>query len=500
MKKINLLIVVLLVVSGFSFAQKLDKNGKSLDEMIQKGISDWQIPGFAAAVVKDGKTVFQKAYGIREIGKPDPVNLNTLFTIGSTTKAITTACLAILVDEGKLAWDDPVAKHFPEFRLKDPYVTKNLTVRDLLTHRAGMPNTDLFWITSDISKDEIFQKMELVDPAYTFRGGYIYQNIMYSVAGEVVARVSGIPWHQFVKERIFGPLEMDDSVPLMSDLTAIENKATPHYLINDEVKTIITSNTDPVAPAGSIWSSINDMTKWLQCMLDGGKIGNKRLISEKQYSEIMKPNHIIPMQSFYPTTALTKPNWTTYGLGWFQHDYRGKMVEFHTGSIGGLIAIIGMIPSEGVGFYALGNMDHAELRHAAMYKAFDLYAFNDDSRDWHKEIFELYKGFNDAEETVSEQLNDNRVEGTKPSFPDLEEYVGTYSDGIYGQIKVESLGDELEIYFNNKLIGKMTHWHYDTFDLKFNKEQWGSTLVTFNLDPVGGIEELEFFGVQWKKQ
>ena len=225
-----------------SFSQSLETNNKILDSFIQKGIADWQIPGLSVAVIKDGEVVFLKAYGVREMGKKDKVDINTLFSIGSTTKAITVACLGMLVDEGKLKWDDRVIDHFKEFKLYDAYVTQNLTIRDLLTHRAGMPNTDILWIT-DMDKDEIFRRMEYVKPAYPFRSGYTYQNIMYSVAGEIVSQVSGMSWDQFVNERIFKPLGMDHSVPLMKKLGEIQNKVTPHYILDKKVQTIVTANT-----------------------------------------------------------------------------------------------------------------------------------------------------------------------------------------------------------------------------------------------------------------
>jgi CubicO group peptidase (beta-lactamase class C family) len=501
MKKLyTILVALLLLVSNSTFCQPSDKNNRIMESFIQKGMIDWEIPGLAVAIVKNGKLVFQEAYGVRELGKKDPVDINTIFSIASTTKAITVACLGILVDEEKLNWDDPVIKHFPEFRLKDSYITKNLTVRDLLTHRAGMPNTDLFWITPNFDKEEIFRRMELIDPAYSFRSSYTYQNIMYAVAGEVVARVSGVPWHQFVNERIFTPLGMTYSVPLMSELPSIENKVTPHYIIEGKPETIVTTSTDPVAPAGSIWSSIGDMSKWLAFMLDSANVNGKRLLSASTYSEILKPNHIIPKNSFYSTTALTKPNWTTYGLGWFQHDYRGKMVEFHTGSIGGLIAIVGMIPSEKIGVCVLANMDHAELRHAIMYKSFDLYAFNDNSRDWHQEIFNLYKGSDDAEAVQDQEKEDSRVEGTKTSLEKLDSYAGVFEDGIFGKIDVTFSDEELVFNFNETEIGRLTHWHYDTFKLIFSKKYWGSSFINFNLNPEGDIEELEFFGITWMKK
>lgn len=496
MKRLSLFIVLLLSFT-FSYSQNIEKNNKILDKFIEKGMKDWQLPGLSVAVVKDGQVVFLKAYGVRELGKNDKFDINTISSIGSTTKAITVACLGMLVDEGKLKWDDRVIDHFPEFKLHDPYVTANLTIRDLITHRAGMPNTDLLW-TTDMPKDEIFRRMEFVEPSYPFRAGYTYQNIMFAVAGEIVSRVSGMPWDQFVKERIFKPLGMVHSVPLMKELANIENKATPHYIIDDKPQVITTSDTDPIAPAGSIWSSANDMSKWLKFMLDSARVDGRRLLKPETYSEILKPQHIIPKESFYPTTALTKPNWTTYGFAWFQHDYRGKMVDFHTGSIGGLIAIIGMIPSENVGVYVLGNMDHAELRHAIMYKVFDLYVFDDNSRDWEKEIFDLYKGFSDAEKVLHDQLKESQVKNTTPTF-ELDAYTGKFINETFGIIEVVKVNSDLIFKLNGERIGILKHWNYDTFELVFDRKSWGSNLITFEQNRAGKISVTKAFGKDWQR-
>jgi len=494
----SLFIFTCLIIVINAYSQNIEKNNKIIDKFIENGMRDWQLPGLSVAIVKDGKVVFIKGYGVRELGKKDKFDINTISTIGSTTKAITVACLGMLVDEGKLKWDDRVIDHFPEFKLHDPYVTANLTIRDLLTHRAGLPNTDLLW-TTEMSKEEIFRRMEFVEPSYPFRSGYTYQNIMFAVAGEIVSRVSGMSWDEFVKEKIFKPLGMDHSVPLMKELTSIENKASAHYIIDGTPQTIITSNTDPIAPAGSIWSCASDMSKWVMFMLDSGRVNGRRLLKPETYSEILKPQHIIPEEGFYPTTALTRPHWTTYGLGWFQHDYRGKMVEFHTGSIGGLIAIIGLIPSENTGVYVLGNMDHAELRHAIMYKVFDLYIFNDNSRDWEKETFDLYKGFSDAEKILEEKQKESQIQGTDPTF-ELKEYSGSYVDKTFGTIDIANDSNELSLKLNGEKIGILKHWNYDTFELVFDKTYWGTSVITFDQNPSGKISELKVFGITWRKK
>jgi CubicO group peptidase (beta-lactamase class C family) len=246
----------------------------TLDAYTAKAVRDWQVPGLAISVVKDGRVAFAKGYGVRELGRPGAVDTHTVFAIGSTTKAITAAALAMLVDEGKVRWDDPVTRHLPSFQTADPYITREMTVRDLLTHRGGLGNADYLWYESANPAAEVRRRIRLLRPAYSLRSSFIYQNVMYALAGDVVAAASGMPWEEFVRRRIFEPLGMSRTAATLREAEARDNVATPHDRIDGTIRPIRNASVDPVAPAGSIWSSVDDMTKWMRFMLDSGrKIG-----------------------------------------------------------------------------------------------------------------------------------------------------------------------------------------------------------------------------------
>jgi CubicO group peptidase (beta-lactamase class C family) len=216
-----LLVPAGLVAQATAVAGARADPAQALDAYTAKAVRDWNVPGLAIAVVKDGRVAFAKGYGVRELGKPAPVDTQTRFAIGSTTKAMTAAALAMLVDEGKLRWDDPVTKYLPGFQTGDPYVTREITVRDLLTHRAGLGNADFLWYESDIPAAEVRRRVRMLRPAYSLRSSFIYQNVMYAVAGQVVAAASGMPWATFVRTRIFGPLGMTATE---ATLAALEGK------------------------------------------------------------------------------------------------------------------------------------------------------------------------------------------------------------------------------------------------------------------------------------
>src|SRR5688500_16981034 len=318
----------------------------SFDAYATKAVRDWNAVGLAVAVVKDGQIVFARGYGIRELGRPDPVDTATLFAIGSTTKAMTAAALGMLVDEGKVRWDDPVTRHLPGFQMADPWVTREVTVRDLLTHRAGLGNADLLWFGTATPPAEIVRRVRFIPAEYSLRSSFIYQNIMYAVAGEVVAAASGMSWHDFIRTRILTPLGMSRTVTTLAATKGLPNVASPHDRIDDTVRVIRNASVDGVAAAGSIWSSVADMSKWLHFMLDSGRVGGKALLKPATFAELLKPQTMVTPSQFYPTASLTRPHWTTYSLGWFQQDYAGRAVTYHTGSIDGMVAIAGMIPDQ----------------------------------------------------------------------------------------------------------------------------------------------------------
>ena len=499
-KTMVLLVAGLLLTSGT--ADQLNSQESPLSrfgEYVMEGVVDWGVPGLAVVVVKDGEVAFAQGLGVKALGDPSEVTTETLFAIGSTTKAMTAAAIGMLVDEGSVEWDDPVTKHLPWFQLHDPYFTREVTVRDLLTHRAGLGNADFLWYEQDTDADEILRLVRHVEPAYSLRAGFIYQNIMYAAAGEVVAQVSGMPWADFIQSRILNPLGMTGTVPTGTTLNRQPDVAQPHYRIDGVVTQIENASVDAIAPAGSVWSGVDDMSKWIRFLLSGGQTPDgERLLSTATHAELFAPQAIVRSSGFYPTARLTNPHWTTYGLGWFQADYRGRAVDFHTGSIDGMVAIVGLIRDENLGICVLANLDHAELRHALMYRVFDL--FDDDTpRDWSAELLELYTDLADAAEERRSQLESERVEGTAPSLA-INKYVGSYSDPLYGNIEITSDGSGLSLHYGPGLQGPLSHWSYDTFRVEWDAVWRGTSFVSFVMNQAGEPNVLDMNGTEFRRQ
>lgn len=457
------------------------------DKYVRQAVDDWGATGLAVAVVKDGELLFARGYGVREMGTGGAVDPQTLFSIGSTTKAMTAASLGMLVDEGLVSWDDAVVEHLPGFRLSDPYLTREVTIRDLLTHRAGMGNADFLWYEQDVTASQVLERFRMAEPAYSLRSSFIYQNVMYAAAGAVVEAVSGKPWRRFIEDRIFEPLGMSRTVSTLGATAGVPNVATPHYRVEGEVMVIENASVDPVDAAGSVWSSVEDMSKWLRMLLNEGVADDgTRLLSEETVEEMFRPQTLVPRSQFYPTAQLTEPEWTTYGLAWFQHDYEGRKVDFHTGSIDGMVAIAGLIRGEELGVYVLGNLDHVEVRHALMYRVFDLFG-DGEPRDWSADLKELYDGLAEQGETARMERRASRVEGTEASHRP-ETYAGTYSDPLFGTVQVSESGGELHLEYGPGLRGPMSHWHYDTFEVDWEAAWRGTGLARFETGSDGQVQ------------
>lgn len=469
-------------------------NNKKLDAMIVQGIKDWKIPGLAAIVVKDGEVVFQKTYGVKNLETKEPVDEHTLFNMASTTKAMVAIAMGMLVDDGKVNWDDKVVDHLPYFKLSDSYITSDARVKDLFTHNLGIGNADALWTIDSVSTRETIRKFQFAEKTYPLRGGFTYQNIMYAVAGEVIALVSGKPWNEFVKERIFDPLEMNRTQAIANDIFKVGNYVTPYSDDSEDGMVEVDYGfSDQIGPAGMICSTANDISNYLTFLVNDGVYKSDTLVKPKTFKYLFEPHSFLGSNGTYPTNALTKPNWNTYGLGWFQQDYKGHKLDFHTGSLFGLVAIAGVMHDKNVAVYVFANLDHAELRHAIMYKALDLYAFNDDSRDWHNEIFKLYEGFKKESIEKSKKKAADRVKNTTTSLS-LESYVGTYSNDMLGSAKVVLKKKALQINFNDFITYDAEHWHYDTFitnkDLRFRQK----LMIRFELDTDGKTSQLYFMG------
>jgi CubicO group peptidase (beta-lactamase class C family) len=460
----------------------------AFDRYVAQAARDWHVPGLAIAVVSGDSLVFAKGYGVVEQGKPAPATEHTRFAIGSTTKAMTSAALAMLVDEGKLRWDDKVIDYLPDLRLYDAYATRELTVRDLLTHRTGLPGTDLLWAVEEnqYTMPEMIRRLRYVKPATSFRSTWSYQNVVYGIGGLLVEKISGMPWETFIRTRIFTPLGMQESEPLVSMIRGKANVAVPHAEIRDTVRTVPMRSTDAIASAGSVYSSVSDMSRWMRFILDSGRVGDKRLITAATFRELIAPQIRAPM-SEYPALELAQPHLFSYALGWFVQDYHGKTVWMHTGSIDGMSAIIGLLPEQRVGVYVLANLDHAELRHALMYKAFDLYG-DRPATDWSGDLRKLF-----AARRAARGTGPAHVAGTKASFP-LGRYVGSYVDSTYGTIDVTMSAGALRARFEKADLGPLEQWEYDAFRNRPSKPEDGPTTLTFVPDGAGGLSGVRVFG------
>ncbi|HEX8361760.1 MAG TPA: serine hydrolase [Longimicrobium sp.] len=453
-----------------------------MDEYVAAAMRDWKIPGLALAIVKDDSVVYARGWGVTGPGGP-PVDPQTLFASASTTKAFTTTALAMLVDEGKLRWDDPVTKHLPAFQLRDPHTTRELTVRDLVTHRSGLAAADELWYASGAPTADIVRRLRFQEPQSSLRSRYAYNNNAFAVAGEVIRAASGLPWDEFVRRRILEPLGMRATLTGLAGLEERANHAKPHMEIGGAIRPVGHRALDNIGPAGSMNSSVAEMARWLRFQLDSGRVGGRRLVSDSSFREMLSPQTVIPVASRYPAARLARPNFTAYGLGWFLQDYRGRKLAMHTGSIDGMSALVALVPEERLGLVVFANLDHAELRHALMYRIVDAYT-GAPPRDWSTELRALY-GETDARSRAAELRRDSaRISGTRPSLP-LASYAGTYADSLRGDVTIRLESGRLFARYGAGITGPLTHWHHDTFRAVWQDPALGSTLITFTLDASG---------------
>ena len=497
LKERALLAVIALAGTASTVSAQTDSRADEFDRYVRQALGQWKTTGLAVAVVKGGKVVFARGYGVRELGKPAAVDTSTLFAVASTTKAMTAAALGMLVDEGKVDWDDPVTKHLPRFRMQDPWVTREITVRDLLTHRAGLDNADYLWYVSDLPADSVVDRVALLKPAYSMRSSFIYQNVMYIVAGEVVAAASGMPWAEFVRRRIFEPLGMRNTYALASLVPNGSNVAVPHFRYGgDTIGIAQRDDAQAIGPAGDVWSSVADMSKWALFLLDSGRVGGKPLLKPATWAELFKPQTMVPPDEFYPSQQLTKPQWRTYGLGWFQHDYRGRKLDFHTGSLAGMVAIMGLVHEDGFGVFVSGNLDHSEIRHALMYKAIDTWVTGP-GRDWSTDLLAIYDRQRARRDSVRSANEASRIRTTKPSL-ETAKYAGSYRDVTAGRVVVRFVDGRLRFEAGQSLAGFLEHWHYDRFRVRYDDKWQGTDPVSFSIGN-GVPTALEFAGYTFRR-
>jgi CubicO group peptidase (beta-lactamase class C family) len=453
-----------------------------LDAYVTAALATWQVPGVALAIVRHDSVIYLHGYGVRAAGKPERVDDETLFAIGSCTKAFTATALAMLVDEDKLHWDDRVTTYLPSFEVADPYVTRELTVRDLLTHRAGLDRAEFLWYDSDFSRDTIIRHLRYVKQATSFRSVFGYNNLMYLTAGQVLAAASGASWDDVIKTRILDPLGMRSTSTSITALTNQADVATPHR----KGHAVPWYNADNIAPAGSINSNVRDMAQWLRFQLARGTFNGKKLVGAAALNETRTPQTILALgpngSPLYPTT-----HFMSYGMGWLVYDYRGHVALAHTGGIDGFRALVAFLPNDDFGFVILTNDENTVIYNPIAAWLFDR-ALNQPVHDWSADMHKLIAAADAQEDSAQAKEERQRVTGTHPTLA-LDQYAGTYADSAYGIATVRVENGKLT-FTRGRLVGDLEHWNYDTFRANWRAGILDHSLLTFEINAAGKVGDL----------
>lgn len=468
MKLTKLAAIALLAGTTFSSWAQVDTN--KIDDVIKASMARFDVPGMAVAIVENDKVIFAKGFGVTNLDTNKKVNKDTLFGIASNTKAFTTAALAKLVDEGKLSWDDRVIDHLPEFRLYDSYVTREMRIRDLLSHRSGLglgQGDLMIWPSTDKSVDEILAGLQYLKPASSFRSKYAYNNLMFVTAGEVVARVPGMSWNDYIEKNILQPLHMDNSRAGFSRIPkSNKNWATGHIPMDGTLHPFFVNYLEDFRGAGAIASSVSDMSQWLRTQLAGGKMpSGEQLFSEKQQAQMWHP-HITSMASKSAFESYHQ-QFRGYGLGWSIEDYHGFKKLGHGGGILGMVSQVTLLPEKNLGIVILSNQQAfgalSAVTHEVLEGALEL-----EDKDW---VEDLAKSHFEGKQQAYANAKPEAPADYQPQLPNIN-YTGTLHDDWYGDVIIEQLDGKLRIDFTHtkRLKGTLEHYTGNTFIVKWDEK------------------------------
>lgn len=461
--------------SGFS-SDRLD----GMDACVSAAMERWDVPGLALAVVKDGRIVVARGYGRCEVGSNRAVTEHTLFDIASCEKSFTAAAIGVLVDQKRLAWDDPVIKHLVDFRFSEPYLTENATLLDLLCHRTGLRRADLLCTRGDVSRDELVRRVRFLPPEAPFRTQSIYSNLMYATLAEVVATVSGQPYEVFVARQLLAPLEMRSTTHAVGK--ADRKNFAPRHWQDDGKLTSREPALDeaPTASAGALCSSATDMAHWLECQLNQGRYQGRRVLSPEVVSEMHAMHHAIPVRN-RPSDNPYAARFLGAGLGWLTCDYRGRKLVMHSGSWG---AIVGMVPEERLGVVVLSNLDWNGLTGMLMFRILDAFC-TENERPWDTSNFARFdaEGPGHAYRALNRQRKELREKRKTPTLPalHLDEYAGSYASDLMGDVRIMRERDGLVLRIG-RFSTPLAHWETDTFYARTPLQLNFDFLVQFRVD------------------
>lgn len=477
---------LLLFVASPASGQKKGDPLAGLDASIEKVRESFHIAGLAVGIVRNDSLIYAKGFGEKEIGKGDRVTPTTVFAIGSNTKSFTATAAAMLVDDGKLRWDDKVTRWLPGFQLYDPYVTRELTMRDVLSHRSGLGRRgDALWYGTSYSRREILRRIRFLPPNAGFRTEMGYQNVMVMAAGEASGEAAGMSYDDLVRARIFKPLGMTSSSMSVTELGAQSDVSTPHDLSGGTPVAIPWRNIDNIAPAGSINSNIVDMSHYVRMQLAGGTFGGARLVSAANL-DVTKTPHI---SMGGVGDSLT--HFVAYGLGWVVQDYRGRRVAWHNGGIDGMLSEMWTVPEERLGVIVLTNSSPHVAGPTIVRDILDRFLIGKPAKDYLAESVTLMQRMSLGAAAQAKAAEAARLKDTRPSLP-LDRYVGTYTDSLYGDVGIVKQGDALAFTWQS-MTQPLTHWHLDQFRGKFVLGQ--DLQLNFRIDGAGKVAGVDVEGL-----
>ncbi len=477
------LCAVILLAPSLEAAQRdpYAKKLKPLEKFIPEVMADWQVPGLAISIIKDGRLIYARGFGFSDLAGKKEVTARTLFAIGSCTKAFTATAVGMLVDEGKVDWDERVTTYLPRFELKDDFATARMTPRDLLCHRSGLPRHDLMWYNSAATREELFSRLRYLEPSEDFRTVYQYQNLMFMTAGYLVEKIAGSSWEKFIENRIFYPLGMTESNFSVEDSQRAPDFALPYVLQDEEVTLIPFRNIDTIGPAGSINSHVTDMANWVLLNLSKGKFGEHSIVSEGSLLEIHSPQMISGRSLRYDEVF-----YSLYGMGWGMTSYRGHVLLSHGGGIDGFTALVSLMPRDDMGLVILTNLGGSPTTQAVMYQVYDR-LLDLDPVDWNARFIKQRAEGEEEAAKAKEKEDEDRVPDTRTSLA-LEAYAGDYSHPGYGVLKITHTGDVLEMSYND-IAYQLQHYHFDVFEME--NELMGMTQkLSFALDLKGNVASI----------
>jgi CubicO group peptidase (beta-lactamase class C family) len=456
----------------------------NLGNWIATELTRWKVPGIAIAVVQDGEVIHSQGYGYRDLEAKQPVTSDTLFAIGSASKAFTGMSVAMMVEDGKLKWEQPVREVMATFELKDSFASSRMNARDLLCHRSGLPRHDLMWYASPFNRGELFERLKHLEPTTDFRSTWQYQNLMYLSAGYLVEQITGSSWESVVADRIFKPLGMNHSNFSVNDMQQAADRAIPHQEKDGVVVQIPYRNIDAIGPAGSINSNLTDMVRWVQFMLDNGKVGDQQIISEANVRELYRSHSIIEDPYF---KLIIETNFLEYGLGWFLQDYRGHRVVHHGGNIDGFSAMVSFIPAQKIGVVLLTNLNSNMLTMASMFHIYDC-LLGLEQTAWGEVFKSRAEHIQGLQKSGIEELLASRKPETRPGHA-MEEYTGTFEHPAYGTVQVQLENGTLKATRNGFNI-VLEHHHYEIFAGKVDDMEGVVFMTTFHTDLQGAVSSM----------